>query len=58
MKPRGWNAGTQFLGSATAYDSDRYANVKAETMFQFKPLVEAGELGISPDFLLAAEAGY
>jgi len=26
-------------------------------MFQFKLLVEAGELGIPPDFLLAAEAG-
>lgn len=55
MKAAGWNVGKQFLGGATAYDSDRYANVRAESMFQFKRLVEDGELGLPPDEMLIEE---
>ena len=55
FRSRGWNVGAQFLGGATAYDSARYANVRAESMFQFKRLVEDGELGLPPDELLIEE---
>jgi len=56
LKARGWSVGKPFLGGATAYDSERYANTRAESFFLFKELIEAGDLAIPPDEMLLEEA--
>lgn len=55
MRQRGWNVGDEFLGGSSPRDGSRYANTRAESMWQFKRLIEDGDLALPPDEMLIEE---